>query len=76
MIFNFGKGTVIDPIRINDADVEIVNKYKYLGVTIDRKLNWDEHCKTLLSKGNSRLYFVIFLFCNAKCAVVRFPNLV
>ena len=32
--------------------------YKYFGVTIDDKLNWNAHAKTVLNKLNSRLYFL------------------
>ena len=49
---------ILPPVLINDQIVEIVNKYKYLGLTIDDKLNWRENSKTLLSRLNQRLYFL------------------
>ena len=49
---------ILPPVLINDQIVEIVNKYKYLGLTIDDKLNWRENSKTLISRLNQRLYFL------------------
>ena len=49
---------LLPPVLINDQIVEIVNKYKYLGLTIDDKLNWRENSKTLISRLNQRLYFL------------------
>ena len=49
---------ILSPVLMNEQVVEIVNKYKYLGLIIDDKLNWRENCKVLLSRLNQRLYFL------------------
>ena len=43
---------------INNETVEIVHTYKYLGFTVDDKLNWHEHCNELIKKINKRMYFL------------------
>ena len=61
------KGMIIDfrrqkstptPLVINNETVEIVHNYKYLGFTVDDKLNWHEHCNELIEKINKRMYFL------------------
>ena len=46
------------PLVINNETVEIVHTYKYLGFTVDDKLNWHEHCNELIKKINKRMYFL------------------
>ena len=46
------------PLVINNERVEIVHTYKYLGFTVDDKLNWHEHCNELIKKINKRMYFL------------------
>ena len=45
------------PFLINN-EVERVESYKYLGVTLDIALNWNPHIMNLLKKLNTRLYFL------------------
>ena len=45
-------------ILIDNSPVEIVEKYKYLGVYIDNKLNWNEHISYLKSSMNKRLFLL------------------
>ena len=52
------KDNEISPLKINDHVIEQVSSYKYLGVTIDDKLQWSEHINNIRSKANKRLYFV------------------
>lgn len=52
------KKHVIDPITIKGETIEQVDSYKYLGITIDSKLQWGEHISNTLKKVNKRLYFV------------------
>ena len=35
---------------MHGQDVEIVNKYKYIGIFIDDKLNWEDNTETILGK--------------------------
>ena len=46
------------PVKIKDQCVEIVNSYKYLGVIIDDKLDWDAHASKVNSKMSQRLFFL------------------
>ena len=52
------KKSPLFPFLVKNEEVEQVETYKYLGVTIDDKLNWNAHAKTVLKKLNSRLYFL------------------
>ena len=40
------------------VDIEMVDTYKYLGVTIDNKLTWSHHIDKVYSKTQSRLFFL------------------
>ena len=59
MIFDFRK-TQIDkePIVINNTPVSLVPSYKYLGVTIQDNLKWNDHVSAQVKKADSRMYFV------------------
>ena len=46
---------------IGDSQVEKVDRTKYLGVMIDRSLNWDEHINSLRTKVSRAIgFFEIF----------------
>ena len=45
-------------IKIKDHDVVVVENYKYLGVTLDDKLKWDDHAYSTYKKANKRVYFL------------------
>ena len=45
-------------LQIEGEDVEIVTSYKYLGVTIDHKLTWNNHAEKLVKNIHSRIYFL------------------
>jgi hypothetical protein len=42
--------------RILDHDLSQVSSYKYLGVIINEKLNWNTHINTVINKANKVLY--------------------
>ena len=46
------------PVTIGDEEVEEVCTYKYLGVTIDSKLDWIAHTSHVYSKVNQRMFFI------------------
>ena len=46
------------PLKIKNETVEIVESYKYLGVTIDNKLDWHDHSSIVFKKFNQRLFFL------------------
>ena len=48
----------MQPLDIDGETVEIINTYKYLGFTIDNKLNWHAHIDLLCKKLNQRLFFL------------------
>ena len=43
---------------INGVEVETVGSYKYLGVWLDKKLDWAINTDHLYKKGQSRMYFL------------------
>ena len=45
-------------ITVNGKIIENVEKYKYLGVQINKDLNWDEHWHTISQRFNSTLYLI------------------
>ena len=59
MIIDFRRNkNPLAPVLINNEDVEGVESYKYLGVTLDNVFNWNPRIMTLLKKLNTRLYFL------------------
>ena len=59
MIIDYRKNKFsVNPIKIQDQEVEIVDTYKYLGVVIDNRLNWAPHVDKVLKKTQSRLFFL------------------
>jgi len=46
------------PVIIKDADVEIVDDFKYLGVTISHNMNFRQHIETMCKKINQRMYIL------------------
>ena len=60
MIIDFRRNkNPLAPVLINNEEVERVESYKYLGVTLDNALNWNPHIMTLLKKKlNTRLCFL------------------
>ena len=47
----------LQPVSIEEADVDVVRTYKYLGLQLDDKLDWTANMGTLHRKGQS-LYFL------------------
>ena len=59
LVFDFRQRPTCQlPVFINETGVEIAHQYKYLGVTVDDKFNWDYHVKEIQRKGQQRLYFL------------------
>ena len=59
MIFDFRKNVYShSAIEISGESVERVSDYKYLGVTVNERLDWSVHAENVLSKVNQRMYFV------------------
>ena len=45
-------------LKIRDNDLEIIQKTKYLGVQINKSLNWKEHIKTVSTKLSRAIGFL------------------
>ena len=59
MIVDFrSKPSVINPLKINDEFVEIVQTFKFLGSIISCDLSWDAHILAARKKAQQRLYFL------------------
>lgn len=57
MIVNFHKAPVLPPpVVIEGSAVERVDKYKYLGIVVNNKLDWSSHIDYLMDKLSPRLY--------------------
>ena len=52
------KKSPIQPLTIKNETVDIVDTYKYLGVTIDNIFDWHAHTSTVYKKINQRLFFL------------------
>ena len=48
----------MQPVKINDVSVEVVNEYKYLGTVIDSQVNWNLYTTNVYKKANQRLHFL------------------
>ena len=46
------------PLTINGKVVEQVSTFKFLGTIISDNLKWDDHCTSILSKAQQRMYFL------------------
>jgi hypothetical protein len=55
-------GTKLVNDKIEDIKVSVVNSFKILGVTIENKLNFVEHCSNLKKIVNLKLYSIKRLF--------------
>ena len=59
MIVDFrAQKTHIQPLTINGQEVEIVDKFKFLGTTISQDLKWEENARSAAKKANQRLHFL------------------
>ena len=59
MIIDFRiKKEPIEPLYIKNEQVEQVDTYKYLGVAIDKDLNWQPHASLTHKKVNKRMFFL------------------
>ena len=59
MVWDFRKHrSPFVPVTINNTSVEVVDSYKYLGLTIDNTLSFAPHIKTQVKKANKRVYCI------------------
>ena len=45
-------------LNLNDTDITICDKVRYLGITVDDKLGFQEHVKSVLTTVSQRMYIV------------------
>ena len=45
-----------EPVKVNGQSVEVVDSFKYLGLTLDSKLSFCQHITSTQRKGQQRLY--------------------
>ena len=45
-----------EDIKIKDVSIQQVDKYKYLGVTINNKLTWNDHLEVVAKKVRQRIF--------------------
>lgn len=48
----------LEPIKINNTEIENVNTIKYLGIRIDSKLKFDSHIDYTISKIATKLWYM------------------
>ena len=60
IVFDFRKAraSCMDQIQLNGEDIDIVEKYTYLGTVLDDKLSWTEQCNATVGKAQQRMYFL------------------
>ena len=59
IVFNMRKNkNSKEPVIINNTTVALVQSYKYLGVTIQENLKWNEHVEVQEKIANKRMYHV------------------
>ena len=46
-------------VKIDKRDIKKTNSYKYLGINLDRNLNWSEHVETIKTKLQKHLVYYI-----------------
>ena len=47
-----------DSLVIHDQSIERVSEYKYLGTTVDNKINWNRNTQIVADTASQRLYFL------------------
>ena len=58
MIFHMPQKQVTTPkLKIDGTSVEFVNSFNYLGITIDKHLNWQDHINSIAKKISKYLEF-------------------
>nr|CAI5833777.1 unnamed protein product [Callosobruchus analis] len=62
MLISRGKQPSAPPIIINNRAINYIENYKYLGVTINQNLKWNQQISTMVNKANQGLN-IIKTFC-------------
>ena len=78
----FGSKTTIDKlpefeIKVNDVPLQLVNSYKYLGITMDSQLKYDSHFNKLISTVSGKLtqFRRMRSFLNDKASMLVYKNM-
>ena len=54
--FSTKESLELDPIAINDKQIDIVSHAKILGVNVSRDLKWNHHIAEIVKKAGKRLF--------------------
>ena len=60
---------------INDIKLERVNSYKYLGLTMDMKLNYNKHLETCLKLISHKAYLLSKMYIDEKTAITIYKTM-
>ena len=59
MVFNFTDNYQFSTrLKLNDKNIDIVDKMKILGTIVNNKLTWDDNCAELIKKVNKRMALI------------------
>jgi hypothetical protein len=74
VMFIHNKRNILIPevIPFDGHDIEVVNEFKLLGITIDNKMNFKGHVNDLRKSINKKLYSITQLFHLPKSVKVQF----
>ncbi len=51
MVFNMPQKKVVIPrLKLADTEIESVDQFNFLGITLDKHLNWNAHTNKLFGK--------------------------
>lgn len=56
IIVNFMTSSQIEPLLMEDKEIEQVDDFKYLGLTFDNKIRWTSHIESIIGRVKPRLY--------------------
>ena len=58
IVFSRKRQPAAESLYLHDTEIPKADHIRYLGVTLDPKLNWNKHIDNVAAKGNSTLGFI------------------
>ena len=70
--FSTKESLELDPIAINDKQIDIVSHAKILGVNVSRDLKWNHHIAEIVKKAGKRLFCLsrVIPFSGVSCVFI------